>query len=251
MDPEKGDLRKGHGSSDEHDLVLGRARSALEQRNADALVECAARLFEPHHDDENARRLLLAAAELFPDDGRPLFWLAKIALHRECDDDSAREYLDAALKREPKRPECLSLLVSALIDSDVGRCIELADRLRQHAPDWPDAHIAWAEVMERTGRVSEAATGYSEALRLMERPRPGDLADTYFERVVTGRRAEPVIRNWVLEHSTRRSSLEARSYYYDPDGAGAFSMFREAGPIGDELFAPDWAKRAAESKDER
>lgn len=197
MDPE--DLREGHGSGEDHQRVLDRARSALEQADADALVESAAQLFEPHHDDGNARRLLLAAADSFPDDGRPLFWLAKIAVHRECDDDRAREYLESALKREPERPESLSLLVSLLIDSEVGRCIELAARLRQRAPDWPNAHIMWAQVMERTGKLIEAESGYSEALRLLEQARTGDVPDTYFERVVSGRRAERVVRDWLLQ----------------------------------------------------
>jgi len=198
MDPE--DLRHGHGSREDHARVLARAASALEQANVDMVVECAAQLFEPHHDDGNARRLLLGAADLFPDDARPLFWLAKIALHRECDDHRAREYLEAALKREPDRPECLSLLVSLLIDAgELGRCSELAARLVERAPDWPNAHTVRAQVMERVGRLVDAENGYSMALRLIDRPIADDVPDTYFERVVSGRRAERVLKERLAE----------------------------------------------------
>ncbi len=198
MDPV--DLRHGQGSREDRERVLARAASALEQADVDVVVECAAQLFEPHHDDGNARRLLLAATDLFPDDTRPLFWLAKIAVHKECDDDRAREYLEAALKREPDRPECLSLLVSLLLDAgELGRCRELAERLVERAPDWPNAHTVWAQVMERMGRLIEAENGYSMALRMIDRPISEDVPDTYFERVVSGRRAERALKERLAE----------------------------------------------------
>lgn len=191
------DLGHGHGLGGDHQHVLACANSAVSHGDTELLIECATQLFEPHHDDQNARRFLLIACDLLPGDGRPLFWLAKIALHRDCDDDRAREYVEAALTREPDRPECLSLLVSLLLDRDLARCTELANRLRRRAPDWPHAHSIWAQVMERTGRLDEAQSGYSEALRLIERTGSGGVPGTYFEEVISGRRAGNVTKKWL------------------------------------------------------
>jgi tetratricopeptide (TPR) repeat protein len=202
MDPK--DLKHGHGTRGEYERVIARGASALDRADAEELVACGALLFEPFHDDENARRLLSQAAGRFPDDARPLFWLAKIAVHRECDEDRARQYVEAALKREPDRPECLSLLVSLLIDDarQLERCRQLADRLVERADDWPMAHTVRAQVMERQGRLAQAEDGYLMALRLIQQPVDERVPDTYFETVETGRRAERVLAEWIEERLT-------------------------------------------------
>lgn len=215
MDSE--DLKHGHGTREEHERALARGASALGRFDADELVACAALLFEPFHDDANARRLLSQAADRFPDDARPLFWLAKIAVHRECDDDRARQYVEAALKRKPDRPECLSLLVSLLIDDaqQLGRCSQLADRLVERANDWPMAHTVRAQVMERLGRLAQAEGGYLMALRLIQQPVDENVPDTSFEMVETGRRAERVLSDWIAERLA--AGPKARAIIEGPD----------------------------------
>lgn len=193
----------GHGSRVDHEHTLARAARALESADAEEFIGCATLLFEPFHDDVNARLLLLRAAELFPSDGRPLFWLAKIAVHRECDDELARRYLETALKREPDRPECLSLMVSLLLDvGELEASVDFANRLVERAPHWPNAHAVRGQAMARMGRVAEAEQEYTAALALIQRPVSESIPDSYFEQTISDRRAEPVLKQHVMEQLT-------------------------------------------------
>lgn len=196
------DLTVGHESAAAREQLRALAASAFrEPPDAEALVEYGSLLFEPFHDDANARAVLMRAAELLPHDGRPLFWLAKIAIHRECDDEAARRYLEQALEREPNSRECISLLVSLLQAQPGGldRCRELVDRLAELARDWPLAHAVRAQVFERLGDLEEAERSLGTALALSERPTDEAVPDTYFERVVTGRRPSPATIGWIRE----------------------------------------------------
>jgi Flp pilus assembly protein TadD len=200
MDPEA--LKRGHGSAlEEHRLEELTEAVSRDPADGEALIEYGALLFEPFHQEEQARPVLERAAEVLPHDGRPLFWLANIAMHRDCDDAAAQRYVEAALVREPNRPECLSLLISALIDqpSERVRCRELAEKLVAVAPDWPMAHRMRADVLIRTGQVQEAERALRTALELAERPVAWDVPDNYFEEVETGRRSSAQAINSIRE----------------------------------------------------
>ena len=135
------------------------------------------------------RQALERALALRPDDSRTLFWLAKLALHREVDSQKARELLERALTANPRCAECLSLLISVLCEEDheLDRCGRLATDLVAVASDWPRAHEIAAEIAERAGQVEDARQEYLQALRLAEQFQSKDLPWSYFEEVVTGR----------------------------------------------------------------
>jgi Tfp pilus assembly protein PilF len=153
------------------------------------LIEYGALLFEPFHETEKSISALERAAALSPQDTRPLFWLAKIAVHRELDDTKARALLKRALLIDPACAECLALLISVLSAdrSELTRSAALAEELTRVAPDWPRSHEIRAQIAAALGRAEEAREEYLEALRLSEQLQQGGVRWSYFDEAVTGR----------------------------------------------------------------
>lgn len=178
----------------------------IHPEDVNLLVEYGALLFEPFHRTEEARHVLKRAAALDPQDARSLFWLAKLAWHRDLDDAEALRLIERALAVSPHQPESLSLYISLLrcLPGEVDRCRAHASLLTDLAPDWPRAHQLRAQVALDRGDLAEARFELNRAFELARELRGATrVPQSYFEEVVTGRYVTPSALRDLEEELTR------------------------------------------------
>jgi len=114
---------------------------------------------------QEAYRLALRAKDLAPDDPVPLFEAGKNAFHLGRNAEAA-QHLRAVLALTPNFVEAKSLLGQALAGTDKAQAIQESREAVALRPDDPQLHLNLAALLEKDGKLEQAAESLRTALKL-------------------------------------------------------------------------------------
>jgi tetratricopeptide (TPR) repeat protein len=163
----------------------------LNPKDINALIQLGALEFEYFHETDKALAILETAIAIDPLNVDAKFWVA-MCLYFDCFEyTKALDILIDALKLDPKRPDCLSLIGSIIreIDGPIEKAIEYVQKALIYAPDWPMLRCQLARLLLKVGKIRAAEEEAQKAFQMQ--PLDPEIikneVERYYESVVTGR----------------------------------------------------------------
>jgi tetratricopeptide (TPR) repeat protein len=184
--------KTGHatGADDAKRLDLEK-KIRVNSDDIDSLVSLGIMMFEPYHQPDEAVRLLKEATYRNPQNSDAWFWLAKCYVHGFVDSLQAKEALERAIKIEPNRADCLSLMASVLMDLKVApeECLRWINLAIEQSPDWITPRKERVAILLKMKLYDEAEAEIHRAIAVIKpyTAEPKDSIEEYYEEAVTGR----------------------------------------------------------------
>ena len=175
-------------------------------RDIASLIQIGALDFEYFHRHQDAVDYLQRAINLDQENVDARFWLAACLYHDYCDYANAEKVLREALKLDPYRADCLSLLAS--VSWNTGKPLDIAvsylKKAVEIAPDWPLLRHKLATLLLESNQIELAGLEIKKALSSATSlpKQTQNEVEYYYENVVTGR-AWPNVEDEFRELSRR------------------------------------------------